>query len=370
MLIDGNDLKINVLILLMKNEIDVTFHTVETLLERLEDGITISILLNGGTSDTLKNLFSGISAIRYYESPDNLGVAGGRNYLLRTEESRNTDIILILDNDVLPPIDYIRNLVTFLFRQNNAGIVGAITADINSGSFGFNIVKKYGDRGIFGNKIFKIESADIRKSFIDLRSEKLFHIGVHPDYHYAYLSILPGCYAIISKVLNKFRIHINKNPFLVHNKSYLELIMKGVEKYEVSNVAGCSQAFRRGLVEEIGYLDEKFNPYGFEDVDFSIRALKAGYKNYIDTNTWLLHGTDSRHKVRDIYKMLTNQYRCKTILSFRVLSNPTRYRFAILTLIFGSFFIELATLQADVFKRLKAKLEGYKKGLDINENKQ
>lgn len=364
MLIDGNDLKINVLILLMENEIDVTIHTVETLLENLEEGITISVLLNGGTSDRLKNLFSRISAIRYYESPHNLGVAGGRNYLLNTEESRNTDIILILDNDVVPPLDYIKNLVTFLLRQHDAGVVGAIVADIKSG-VDLSIVKKYGDRGVFGNKIFKIKNADIRGSLLtDLRSEKLFHIGVHPDYHYAYFSILPWYYAFISKVLNKFRISINKNPFIVHNKSYLELIKKGVDKYEVSNVAGCSQAFRRDLVDEIGYLDDKFNPYGFEDVDFNIRALKAGYKNYIDTNTWLLHGTDSRHGVRDTYKMLMNEFRCRTILTSRVFPRPDKVRHVIVKLIILGFLIELVTLRTDVFLRFKAKIEGYKKGLN------
>ncbi len=31
------------------------------------------------------------------------------------------------------------------------------------------------------------------------------------------------------------------------------------------------------------------NPYGLEDMDFSIRALKAGYKNYIKADIQIGH---------------------------------------------------------------------------------
>ncbi len=49
----------------------------------------------------------------------------------------------------------------------------------------------------------------------------------------------------------------------------------GVER-EV--IAFWCTAIKRAVFDEIGYLDEAFNPFGCEDFDFSIRASLAGFK--------------------------------------------------------------------------------------------
>jgi GT2 family glycosyltransferase len=368
MRIEGNDYRINVLILLMEKEVDVTIQTVEALLETLEEGVTVSILLNGGHSDILRTLFSKYDSIKYYESDQNLGVAGGRNYLLRTPESLASDIIMILDNDVIPPLDYIRSLSTFLIKHKEAGVVGAAAADAKAG-LKLSIVKHYGEGGCFGNKIFKFTTKDIKENLLrDLKPGRLFHIGVHHRYRYSYfsiISVLANDYPMVFGRRYLFGIPVRGHHILRFNDYYLKLIKSGIEKYTVSNVAGCSQAFRRELIDEIGCLDDRFSPYGYEDVDFNIRALKAGYHNYIDTNTWLFHGTDTRHADRNYYKMLTNVYRCKTILASSVFSNSMRYRFVILKLIFGGFLFDLSALRSDAIKRLRVKLQGFRKGLEI-----
>ena len=43
-----------------------------------------------------------------------------------------------------------------------------------------------------------------------------------------------------------------------------------------ANVAGCCQVFRRELLDEIGFLVDEFSPYGYEDVEFCIRAAACG----------------------------------------------------------------------------------------------
>ncbi|MCI5224228.1 MAG: hypothetical protein D3924_16540 [Candidatus Electrothrix sp. AR4] len=70
------------------------------------------------------------------------------------------------------------------------------------------------------------------------------------------------------------------------------------------------------VVNEIGFFNDCFNPYGFEDSDFCIRALKAGYVNYVTNKIWLLHGTDSRHKARDHAKQYKMIFKGITMLSF------------------------------------------------------
>lgn len=349
----------------MPDEIDVTIQTVETLLESIEEDVTISILFNGGSSAELSALFNRIDCVRYYESPQNLGVAGGRNFLLGRPECRDADIVFILDNDVVPPLDYVRNLSTFLVQREDAGVVGAMVADIQT--VPYQLVKnRYGDRGRFGNRIFRLTSASIRNALKPkLSSADLFHIGIHPDYRVAYFSIRPLIYKLMRFIFSIFKIQVNFSPILKNNSAYLSLIKAGVGHYRVSNLAGCSQAFRRELVDKIGALNDLFNPYGYEDSEFCVRSLKAGYHNYIDTHTWLYHGTDARHKNRDSDSACENQIRGLTTFAALVFPHPVRYRLVILKLIFFDFVVEFFQNPGRSKKRLKLKWEGYRQARKI-----
>src|SRR3990172_3641159 len=250
MLIDGREYKINILILLMEGEIGVTVQTVETLLEGMEEGVTISVLLNGGRSEYLRKLFSGFAAIRYYESKENLGVAGGRNYLLKTGGWEGLDIVMILDNDVVPPLDYVRGLATFLIRHDESGVVGSVVADIKRFRDDGRIMGHYGGKGAFGNPIFRITSSRMKELIAPgLSPDDLFSIGVHPDFRFAYMSLRKVFYIIGQMLFDRFGLKLKKNyhPSLKSNSHYIELIRNGKDKYRVSNIAGCSQAFRREL---------------------------------------------------------------------------------------------------------------------------
>jgi GT2 family glycosyltransferase len=43
---------------------------------------------------------------------------------------------------------------------------------------------------------------------------------------------------------------------------------------------GFAFSARRTLFEELGAFDERYSPYGWEDVDFCLKALKAGHRTY------------------------------------------------------------------------------------------
>ena len=370
MLIDGREYKINILILLMEGEIGVTVQTVETLLEGMEEGVTISVLLNGGRSGYLRKLFSGFAAIRYYESKENLGVAGGRNYLLKTDECRGSDIVMILDNDVVPPLDYVRGLATFLIRHGESGVVGSVVADIKRFRDDGRIMGHYGEPGAFGNPVFRITSSRMKELIAPgLSPDDLFSIGVHPDFMYAYMSLRKVFYIIGQLLFDRFGLKLKKNyhPSLKSNSRYIELIRNGKDEYCVSTVGGGSQAFRRGLLDEIGHLDDRFNPYSHEDVEFCIRSIKSGKKNYIDTNTWLFHGTDDRHNARDPVNTARNFYRANTILASCIEPGHFRFRLTILKLIYATFLAELILSPMHpgwAIRRLRARLDGYRKGLE------
>ncbi|MCW4030841.1 MAG: glycosyltransferase [Candidatus Bathyarchaeota archaeon] len=52
--------------------------------------------------------------------------------------------------------------------------------------------------------------------------------------------------------------------------------------------AGCNMAFRRNIVEEVGYFDEEIK-YGFDEVEFADRVCKAGYKMVLDPSVLVWH---------------------------------------------------------------------------------
>lgn len=58
---------------------------------------------------------------------------------------------------------------------------------------------------------------------------------------------------------------------------------------EVEYVTGAAMAFRREVLERVGFLDEAFWPGYFEDVDFCLRVWKAGFEIWYIPDATLTH---------------------------------------------------------------------------------
>jgi len=70
--------------------------------------------------------------------------------------------------------------------------------------------------------------------------------------------------------------------------------------YEVSNVIGACFLIKRKVIDEIGLLDEKFNPAYGEETDFCFRASKKGFKLFYLGDTKIVHrGGSSTGHVKD-----------------------------------------------------------------------
>jgi GT2 family glycosyltransferase len=364
MRIDGKDYTINIVILTMSTEIKPTISTIKMLMGIIEDGVSISLLLNGGSNKELSDFVKNTDNIHYYESENNLGVAGGRNFLFTTKESKKADFIFILDNDIIPSVDCIRNLASFLLKHPNAGIVGPMVA--NAACIPCQLLlKNVIDKPNF-NVELKFYSRDIKNAISKIQSNEqltfhLYHIGIHYNYHRSYFSSIPYLMQFFTALLKVFGIYKNNSPILINNTSYLNLIReKKIDVFRVSNVIGAGQFFRRNLLDEIGFLDERFNPYGYEDVDFSIRSIKKGYINMIDVNTWIFHGTDDRHARRDVRKRILNKYSKLTLLVDKNFKNLFKRKL----IIYKIFISELFILMIMSFSQIKIFLDASLKGIN------
>jgi len=76
------------------------------------------------------------------------------------------------------------------------------------------------------------------------------------------------------------------------------------QEYEVNFITGCAFLIKREVIEKIGLLDENLFIYS-EDSDWSLRALKAGYKGlYVPSSKiWHKEGIDSKKNRGNDFRM-------------------------------------------------------------------
>lgn len=65
------------------------------------------------------------------------------------------------------------------------------------------------------------------------------------------------------------------------------------ESSKIDYVSGCAMLIRRPVLEKIGLLDERYFLY-FEDVDFCLRAKKAGFKIAVEPKSVIFHELSER----------------------------------------------------------------------------
>ena len=73
-----------------------------------------------------------------------------------------------------------------------------------------------------------------------------------------------------------------KRGFLIHRRGE-------VNKTNTLWVSGGSGAFRKSIWDKLGGLNEIYNPFYWEDIDLSYRALKSGYKVFFEPKSVVFH---------------------------------------------------------------------------------
>lgn len=73
-----------------------------------------------------------------------------------------------------------------------------------------------------------------------------------------------------------------KRGFLSHRKG-------NIEGSNTLWVSGGSGAFRRSIWQKLGGLNEIYNPFYWEDIDLSYRALKSGYRLFFEKESIVIH---------------------------------------------------------------------------------
>ncbi len=91
---------------------------------------------------------------------------------------------------------------------------------------------------------------------------------------------VPNYQMIFDNEINDEKYYIATEKYNIYKENALE---------EKNWLVGFSMLIKRNVLEETGYLDERFFPGNYEDNDISHRILRQGYKLYLCNNSFIWH---------------------------------------------------------------------------------
>ena len=202
---------------------------------------SVIVVDNGSNDNSVQRIKTEYPSVHLIESKTNLGVAGGRNLGIKYADSNlKYKFLLFLDDDIIIDKQALSEMISSFDIDRNIGIVAPKCYLANFP----------GAIGYAGGM------------FVNLYTGRIANIGN------------------------------GKNDEGQFNESKF-----------IQSCGGLS-LISRELINKVGTFDERFNPYGWEDVDLSLRARKNGFKIFYNYKAIIYHkgGKIGRGKAVDIYE--------------------------------------------------------------------
>lgn len=196
--------------------------------------------------------------------------------VLALKEYKKGRVEIIIPND--PSSDNSKEVIAeFIKSLQGTGIVGKTVNNTRKEESGFS---KNVNRGVAlaTGDILILLNSDVRphKDFLTpllshFSDEKVFGVGCMDE------SIEEG-----KTILRGRGVGYWQKGFVFHKAGSLE-------KINTFWVSGGSSVFRKRIWDKIGGLDILFNPFYWEDIDLSYRALKSGYTLIFEPKSVVVH---------------------------------------------------------------------------------
>jgi len=188
------------------------------------------------------------------------------------ESKKQVEIILIDDCSE----DSSKKIIEdFVINSVNSEI--KIKSFYNKKNYGFSSTINNGVKNAEGEILILLNTDVIpKKGFIKpllnrFADEKVFAVGCVDE------SLENGSIVLRGRGVGKW-----KRGFLIHSAGKLD-------KSDTLWVSGGSGAFNRKIWERLGGLNELYNPFYWEDIDLSYRAIKSGYKVFFEKDSVVRH---------------------------------------------------------------------------------
>ncbi|MGH7801123.1 MAG: glycosyltransferase family 2 protein [Thermodesulfobacteriota bacterium] len=205
-----------VIIILNLNKKEDTLKCLESVFKLDYFPYEVVVVDNGSIDGSVEVISDAFPEVHLIRSANNLGVSGGRN--LGIDYANNNfqyKYLFFLDNDTLVEKGSLSELINAIRMDMDTGVVAPKSYRMTSSQ----VIASAGGIGInlYSGSIYDIGSGEFDKGQYD-----------QPKF--------------------------------------------------ITSFAGSAFLVSRDVLTEIGWFDEIFNPYGWEDVDFSLRAREKGFK--------------------------------------------------------------------------------------------
>ncbi len=301
-------------------EFPAAWSSLATVAPQLSDDIHHILLVNDDRDPDLEERLAELPHTTVLTPGRNLGVAVGRNRLIGAAIEWGAEILISLDDDLLVPNDYIQRIQNHIVQRSKAGarvgIVAPAILDFHVIAERIMTAEAISDAEEGRMRVFW-DTAELRRLIAgawpdNLPVDALYHVGIR-NWRYHYLeSYRSRANRLRSLYLNVQGIRDQQaetNELRLDPHVRKAILTGDGEPATIDTAAGGACAYTADLVREIGGLDEAFSPFGYEDSDFAIRSLSAGFTNYSLTTEILLHDLDSRQKTRSPAILLHSQGR-------------------------------------------------------------
>jgi len=188
--------------------------------------------------------------------------------ILESYKTGKTEVIVIDDASTDESVLIINNLK---LKYSNLKLIK------NEKNLGFSSTVNKGVRQASGDVVILLNT-DVtpEKDFLDplldhFKDENVFAVGCLDKSIEGDKTVLRG------RGLGEW-----KRGFLVHRRGE-------VDKADTLWVSGGSAVFRKSIWDKLGGLNELYNPFYYEDIDLSYRALKSGYKVLFEPKSVVVH---------------------------------------------------------------------------------
>jgi GT2 family glycosyltransferase len=201
-------------IVLSYNNFDDTVECIESVRESQYPDLYIVLVDNHSSDGSIQKIKATYPDIHYVDNPRNLGVAGGRNAGWRyIRATRAPDFLLFLDNDTVLQAETIPTLAGYLAANSDAALVCGKTYTAPPSN---TIMSAGMSVNLYTGSIRDVGSGEE-------------DVGKYDNPR-----VVPAC-------------------------------------------GGFAFMLRTAVFDDCNGLDERFNPYGWEDVDFCLRAKQKGH---------------------------------------------------------------------------------------------
>lgn len=278
------------------------------------------VLLNDERSPDLEAALNALSHTTVLTPGRNLGVAVGRNTLLRAAIAAGASHVVTLDDDLYVPSDYLDRIERFLADASETlGIVAPTVlsftsfARANPDLIDADLVRA-------GRLPDSVASDDLRARIDPSDAESFYHIGVR-DWKSHYLTPNTERGRNLDEVLAKAGIMdaVPRQPanFLRSDPAARELAADvGTDGPQmVDTLPGGVSVLSTSMLDDIGLCDERYSPFGYEDADLCIRARQAGYEVAWMPSTVVLHDFLDRADARSSQHLAFIGGRAKALLA-------------------------------------------------------